>query len=197
MDVLKKEFSKKQDKDIEEIVDLEKKKKALDNTVYKTGQTVQTMHMLTKPQVFSDESHKITLGYQYPLYLTQAQRKQHALYYGHTIVGKHDAFSVIDTEETLKLPKERIFEFCFKNYGLLMEEAVDGHIICQDIMCIAMHADFKHNCVLPTHATNLEYDQMEQSFINECSRCLELEAELSKKKDMVEMDVYNKLQNDL
>ncbi|GKC34746.1 hypothetical protein Tco_1047130 [Tanacetum coccineum] len=52
MDVLKREFSKKQDKYIEEIVDLEKKKKALENKMYKTGQTVQTMHMLTKLQVF-------------------------------------------------------------------------------------------------------------------------------------------------
>ncbi|GJU35758.1 hypothetical protein Tco_1184112 [Tanacetum coccineum] len=58
--------------------------------------------MLTKPQVFYDESHKTALGYQNPLYLTQAQRKQRALYCGHTIVKKHNALYVIDTEETLK-----------------------------------------------------------------------------------------------
>ncbi|GJW80542.1 hypothetical protein Tco_0144517 [Tanacetum coccineum] len=45
MDALRKDFSEKQDKYIEEIVDLEKRKKALDNIVYKTGQTVQTMHI--------------------------------------------------------------------------------------------------------------------------------------------------------
>ncbi|GJT57112.1 hypothetical protein Tco_0992166 [Tanacetum coccineum] len=106
MDILKQEFYEKQDKYIEEIVDLEKKKKALDNIVYKTGQTVKTMHMLTKPQVFYDESHKIALGYQNPLYMTHAQRKQPSLYYGHTIVRKHDALFVINTEETLKLAKE-------------------------------------------------------------------------------------------
>ncbi|GKC36313.1 ribonuclease H-like domain-containing protein [Tanacetum coccineum] len=106
MDVLKQEFSEKQDKYIEEIVNLEKKKKARDNIVYKMGQTVKTMHMLTKPQVFYDESHKTALGYQNPLYLTQDQRKQLALYCGHTIVMKHDALSVIDTEETLQLAEE-------------------------------------------------------------------------------------------
>ncbi|GKF88099.1 hypothetical protein Tco_0258976, partial [Tanacetum coccineum] len=62
--------------------------------------------MLAKPQMFYDESHKTALGYQNPLYLTQAQRKQPVLYCGHTIVNKHDVLSVIDTEETLKLAEE-------------------------------------------------------------------------------------------
>ncbi|GJR02595.1 hypothetical protein Tco_0525579 [Tanacetum coccineum] len=70
------------------------------------GQSTQTMHMLTKPQVFYDESHKTVLGYQNPLYLTQAQRKVPALYCSHTIFKQHDALSVIDTEETLELAEE-------------------------------------------------------------------------------------------
>ncbi|GJT92963.1 retrovirus-related pol polyprotein from transposon TNT 1-94 [Tanacetum coccineum] len=61
VEVLKKETKEKEDKYIEEIVDLEKEKKALDNIVYKMGQSVQTMHMLTKPQVFYDENHKTAL----------------------------------------------------------------------------------------------------------------------------------------
>ncbi|GJZ58053.1 hypothetical protein Tco_0613547 [Tanacetum coccineum] len=40
-----------------------------------------------------------------------------------------------------------------------------------------------------------KYDDMEKSFIDEYNKCLELEAELSKKKDMVEKDVYNELSN--
>ncbi|GKD98089.1 hypothetical protein Tco_1381986 [Tanacetum coccineum] len=67
------------------------------------GQYVQTMHMLTKPQVFYDENHKTALSYQNTLYLTQAQRKQLALYCGHTLVRKHDPLSVINSEETLHL----------------------------------------------------------------------------------------------
>ncbi|GKD73707.1 hypothetical protein Tco_1331989 [Tanacetum coccineum] len=106
MDVLKKGFSEKQDKYIEEIVDLEKKKKALDNIIYKMDQTVQTMHMLTKPQVFYDNTHKIALGYQNPLYLCKSQRIQPVLYSGSALAEKHDAISVIDTEETLILAKE-------------------------------------------------------------------------------------------
>ncbi|GKC92285.1 hypothetical protein Tco_1157727, partial [Tanacetum coccineum] len=102
----KKKYKAKEDEYLEEIIGLEKKKKALDNVVYKMGQSTQTMHMLTKPQVFYDESHKTTLGYQNPLYLTQAQRKVPALYCGRTIVKQHDALSVTDTEKTLELAEE-------------------------------------------------------------------------------------------
>ncbi|GKE30818.1 hypothetical protein Tco_1446202, partial [Tanacetum coccineum] len=70
------------------------------------GQSMQTMHMLTKPQAFYDESHKITLGYQNPFYLSQARRKVPALYDGHTIVKTHDLLSVIDTDETLELAED-------------------------------------------------------------------------------------------
>ncbi|GJU91870.1 hypothetical protein Tco_1304293 [Tanacetum coccineum] len=106
VDVLKKEYKAKEDKYLKEIIGLEKKKKALDNVVYKMSQSTQMMHMLTKPQAFYDESHKIALGYQNPLYLTQAQRKVHALYCGRTIVKKHDELSIIDTEEMLELAEE-------------------------------------------------------------------------------------------
>nr|GEV57584.1 hypothetical protein [Tanacetum cinerariifolium] len=91
----------KEDKYLEKIIKLEMKKKALDNVVYKMGQSTQTMHMLTKPQVVYDEGHQTALSYQNPLYLTKAQRKVHSLYYGNTIVKQHDALSIIDTEETL------------------------------------------------------------------------------------------------
>ncbi|GJZ18642.1 hypothetical protein Tco_0554765 [Tanacetum coccineum] len=72
MDVLKKDVFEKQEKYIEEFMDLENKKKALDNIVYKMGQTIQTMHMLMKPQVFYDYTYKTALGYQNPLYLCKA-----------------------------------------------------------------------------------------------------------------------------
>ncbi|GJY75918.1 hypothetical protein Tco_0481034 [Tanacetum coccineum] len=64
------------------------------------------MHMLTKPQKFYDETHKIALGYQNPLYLAQARRKQPVLYNGHVLIDKHNPISVCDSEETLILAEE-------------------------------------------------------------------------------------------
>ncbi|GJS75106.1 retrovirus-related pol polyprotein from transposon TNT 1-94 [Tanacetum coccineum] len=103
VDVLKTESKVKEDKYLDEIIELEKQKKALDNVIYKMGQSTQTMHMLTKPQAFYDETHKIALGYQNPLYMSQAQRKVPTLCYGNTIVKQHAALSVIDTKKTLEL----------------------------------------------------------------------------------------------
>ncbi|GJW99341.1 hypothetical protein Tco_0183255 [Tanacetum coccineum] len=100
------ESSLKQDKYIEEIVDLEKAKKKLENVVYKVGQTTQTMHMLTKPQIFYDNTHKTAWGYQNSLYLTQAQQKQLVLYNAKVLIEKHDPIYVHDSEDTLITAKE-------------------------------------------------------------------------------------------
>ncbi|GJV15123.1 retrovirus-related pol polyprotein from transposon TNT 1-94 [Tanacetum coccineum] len=107
-ETLKQESSEKYEKNISEIVDLEKVKRELENIVFKMGQSAQTMHMLTKPQNFYDETHKTTLGYQNPLYLSQARRKQPALYNGHVLIAKeYNPVSVCDYEETLILDEER------------------------------------------------------------------------------------------
>ncbi|GJT48427.1 hypothetical protein Tco_0974584 [Tanacetum coccineum] len=105
-ETLKKESSAKQDKYIEELVDLEKAKKKLENIVYKVGQTTQTMYMLIKPQKFYDNTHKTALGYQNPLYLTQAQWKQPVLYNTKVLTEKHDPISVHDYEDTLITTEE-------------------------------------------------------------------------------------------
>ncbi|GJY68373.1 retrovirus-related pol polyprotein from transposon TNT 1-94 [Tanacetum coccineum] len=275
VEVLKRETKEKQDKYIDEIVDLEKKKKSLKNIVYKQGQTVQMMHMLTKPQVLYDENHKTALGYQNPLYLTQAQRKKPVLYCGHTLVKKQDALSVFDSEETLDLAeatrlkmnkkqndpivkekrvnikpidysslnelnkhfvpqkqisaeqafwlpiskivseqtpvqpklvqndlprqlpttrvvKQNLLKAKNKKYvetekkELLIEnERLLEQIISQDIVCTTMHS----------YDDLVKYEEMKQSYIDEYSRCVQLEAELSKQKDMVEKAIYNELSN--
>ncbi|GJY87478.1 hypothetical protein Tco_0502106 [Tanacetum coccineum] len=70
------------------------------------GQTVQTMHMLTKPQAFYDDAHKTAIGYQNPLFLRIAQRKQLVLYNANILAERHDPIYVCDSEETLILAEE-------------------------------------------------------------------------------------------
>nr|GEV24489.1 hypothetical protein [Tanacetum cinerariifolium] len=106
IECLKKKSKQNDDDYLNEVIDLPKKNKSLDTMVYKMGQSTQTMHMLTKPQAFYDESHKTTLGYQNPFYLSQARQKVPALYDRHTIIKTHDALSVKDTEKTLELAEE-------------------------------------------------------------------------------------------
>ncbi|GKE71708.1 hypothetical protein Tco_1529780, partial [Tanacetum coccineum] len=52
--VFKNESKEKENKYMENEIDLEKKIKELDNIICKVGQSAQTVHMLTKPQAFYD-----------------------------------------------------------------------------------------------------------------------------------------------
>ncbi|GJZ91015.1 retrovirus-related pol polyprotein from transposon TNT 1-94 [Tanacetum coccineum] len=104
--VFKSESKEKEDKYMENKIDLEKKIKELDNILFKVGQSAQTVHMLTKPQAFYDNIHKQALGYQNPFHLKKAQRIKPTLYDGIVISDKHVAMPVIDDEETLILEEE-------------------------------------------------------------------------------------------
>ncbi|GJT67562.1 hypothetical protein Tco_1019042 [Tanacetum coccineum] len=104
--VFKNESKEKENKYMENEIDLEKKIKKLDNIIFKVGQSAQTVHILTKPQVFYDNIHKQALGYQNPFYLKKAQRIKPTLYDGIVIYAKHVAMPVIDDEETLILEEE-------------------------------------------------------------------------------------------
>ncbi|GJX99368.1 retrovirus-related pol polyprotein from transposon TNT 1-94 [Tanacetum coccineum] len=59
--IFKNESKEKENKYLENEIDLEKKIKELDNIVYKVGQSAKTVYMLTKPQAFYDNTHKQAL----------------------------------------------------------------------------------------------------------------------------------------
>ncbi|GJX48046.1 hypothetical protein Tco_0273236 [Tanacetum coccineum] len=87
---LKSDFKIRDDGILEKQIQLEKKIKELDNILVKTGQSIQTMHMLSpKPNSFYHTEQKMAFGYQNPFYLKQAQQKQQAksreeLYFSNT-----------------------------------------------------------------------------------------------------------------
>ncbi|GJV55078.1 hypothetical protein Tco_1456083 [Tanacetum coccineum] len=59
--------------------------------------------MLTKLQVYYDDTHKQALGYKNPFYLKKAQRIKPTLYDGSVISRQHEVIPVTDEEETLIL----------------------------------------------------------------------------------------------
>ncbi|GJY52676.1 hypothetical protein Tco_0443523 [Tanacetum coccineum] len=104
---LKSDFKIREDELLDKQIQLENKIKELDNILVKTGQSIQTMHMLSpKPDSFYHSEHKMALGYQNPFYLKQAQQKQQSLYNGKVLLEKHDPPVVYDSEETLQLAQE-------------------------------------------------------------------------------------------
>ncbi|GKC51294.1 hypothetical protein Tco_1074039 [Tanacetum coccineum] len=110
---------------MENEIDLENNIKELDNIICKVGQSAQTMHMLTNPQAFYDNTHKQALSYQNPFYLKKAQRIKPTLYDGVVISNTHVAMLVIDDEETLILEEE--------SRSKMFEKAKDPEVVAKKI----------------------------------------------------------------
>ncbi|GJS64927.1 hypothetical protein Tco_0679491 [Tanacetum coccineum] len=123
--VFKSESKEKEDKYMENEIDLEKKIKELDNILFKVGQSAQTVHMLTKPQAFYDNIHKQALGYQNLFYLKKARRIKPTLYDGIVISAKHVDMPVINDEETLILEED--------SQSKMSEKEKDPKVIKQNI----------------------------------------------------------------
>nr|GFD14627.1 hypothetical protein [Tanacetum cinerariifolium] len=64
--LLKNDFQKEESRNIERELALEKEVKELNNIGFKRNQCAQTVHMLTKPQVFYNHATKQALGFQNP-----------------------------------------------------------------------------------------------------------------------------------
>nr|GEV73550.1 retrovirus-related Pol polyprotein from transposon TNT 1-94 [Tanacetum cinerariifolium] len=104
---LKSDFKTREDKLLDKQIKLEKKINEFNNILVKTGQSIQTIHMLLpKPDSFYHTEQKMALGYQNPFCLKQAQKKQQSLYDGKVLLEKHYPPVVHDSEETLQLAQE-------------------------------------------------------------------------------------------
>ncbi|GJY63030.1 retrovirus-related pol polyprotein from transposon TNT 1-94 [Tanacetum coccineum] len=107
--VFKIESKEKESNYIDKEIVLEKQNKELENIICKMYPSTQAMHMLTKPQVFYDDTHKQVLCYQNPFHLKKAQQIQPTLYDGSVIAKEHAMISVNDDKETLILEEEKDF----------------------------------------------------------------------------------------
>ncbi|GKD16306.1 hypothetical protein Tco_1205464 [Tanacetum coccineum] len=72
--ILKKDFKQTEDKHLEEFLDMKKLKDKVEDRLYKQDQSVQTVHMLCRPNPFYDEKKKVAIGYKNPLCLTRAKQ---------------------------------------------------------------------------------------------------------------------------
>ncbi|GJS03107.1 retrovirus-related pol polyprotein from transposon TNT 1-94 [Tanacetum coccineum] len=103
--LLKDDFKKEKSRNIDREIALEKRIKQLDNIIFKRDQSVQTVHMLMKPQFFYDHTNKQALGFQNPFYPKKAQQLEPKLYVG-DIIEKTNPIVIPDSEETLMLAEE-------------------------------------------------------------------------------------------
>ncbi|GJX71885.1 hypothetical protein Tco_0309056 [Tanacetum coccineum] len=112
--ILKKDFKQKEDKFLEEFLDIKRLKEKVEDRLYKQDQSVQTVHMICKPKSFYDEKNKVAIGYKNPLCLTRAKQVQPALYNGHVLVMSNHARPVVhdseDTRDMAEITRKRMME---------------------------------------------------------------------------------------
>nr|GFB28869.1 hypothetical protein [Tanacetum cinerariifolium] len=98
--ILKDDLQKEKSGNIDRELALEKEVKEPNNIVFKRNQSAQTVHMLTKPQVFYNHATRQALGFQNPRYLEKAQQLKPNLYDG-SVIGKSDVIVVPNFKNTL------------------------------------------------------------------------------------------------
>ncbi|GJW57956.1 hypothetical protein Tco_0104687 [Tanacetum coccineum] len=76
---LKKDFNQKENKYLEEFLDLKALKDKVEDKLFKQGQSIQTVHMMCKPRSYYDEVNKVAIGYKNPLCLHRARQVPAAL----------------------------------------------------------------------------------------------------------------------
>ncbi|GKE39841.1 hypothetical protein Tco_1463246 [Tanacetum coccineum] len=103
----KKAFKERENRYLEDIVDLKEKLSSHDRIVYKMGQSIQTIHMLRKtPNKVYDPFLKAVLGYQNPERLKKAIAAQPKMYHGEMLYSTKLKIDSPDSEETLEDAKE-------------------------------------------------------------------------------------------
>ncbi|GJU28233.1 hypothetical protein Tco_1166854 [Tanacetum coccineum] len=101
---LKKDFKQKENKYLEEFLDMKALKEKVEDKLYKQDQSLQTVHMLCKPKPYYNEQNKVAIGYKNPLCLTRAKQVQPALYNGHEIIKNNHVPAIVhNTEDTLEI----------------------------------------------------------------------------------------------
>ncbi|GJR16646.1 hypothetical protein Tco_0799298 [Tanacetum coccineum] len=121
--LLKNDFKKEESRNLDREIALEKQIKHLDNIGFKRDQSAQTVHMLTKPQFFYDNTTKQAIGFQNPFYLKKAQQLEPMLYVG-DIIQKTNPIVIPDSEETLTLAEESRSKMLLKHKDNMMQEKI-------------------------------------------------------------------------
>ncbi|GJT41788.1 hypothetical protein Tco_0941653 [Tanacetum coccineum] len=101
---LKKDFKQKENKYLEEFLDMKALKEKVKDKLFKQDKSLQIVRMLCKPKPFYDEKKKVAIWYKNPLSLIRVMQVHSALYNVHEIVKTNHAPAIVhDSEDTLEI----------------------------------------------------------------------------------------------
>nr|GEY36725.1 hypothetical protein [Tanacetum cinerariifolium] len=103
---LKKDFKQKENKYLEDFLDMKSLKEKVEDRLFKQDQSLQTVHMLCRPKPYYNELNNVAIGYKNPLCLTRSKQVQPTLYNGHEIIKNNHVPAIVhNTEDTLEIAK--------------------------------------------------------------------------------------------
>ncbi|GKC76083.1 hypothetical protein Tco_1126857, partial [Tanacetum coccineum] len=169
------------DKELEKIIALENKIKVLDDIVYKTGQSVQTINMLNR---------NCKMSFVKSEFLKKAQRENPRLY---DISCYNDNLALMlapESEETIRLTQESrlklsdlIRPFDYKNLNNLYDLFVPQREKSPEQRYFSereyYYADYM-NVILGIYTTLDEFTDLQCDYVDQVVKCEGLEIELSK-----------------
>nr|GEV08971.1 integrase, catalytic region, zinc finger, CCHC-type, peptidase aspartic, catalytic [Tanacetum cinerariifolium] len=96
--------NKKENKYLEEFLDMKALKEKVDDKLFKQDQFLQIVHMLYKPKPYYNEQSMVAIGYKSPLCLSRAKQVQPALYNGYEIIKTDHVSAIVhNSEDTLEI----------------------------------------------------------------------------------------------
>ncbi|GJS49200.1 hypothetical protein Tco_0599321 [Tanacetum coccineum] len=170
----KKDFKQKENKYLEDFLDMKALKEKVEDKLYKQDQSLQTVHMLCKPKPYYDEQNKVAIGYKNPLCLTRAKQVQLALYNGHEIIKTNHVLAIVQTRKHDEIERKNL---------LIANDNLISDCLSKDVFYIAMNSEL----------TVARFTEMHVAHTVVQARCLELKAELSKLLDNVQKDDHTEL----
>nr|GEY32628.1 hypothetical protein [Tanacetum cinerariifolium] len=103
---LKNNFKQKENKYLEEFLDMKSLKEKVEDRLFKQDQSLQIVHMLCRPKPYYNELNNVAIGYKNPLCLTRSKQVQPTLYNGHEIIKNNHVPTIVhNTEDTLEIAK--------------------------------------------------------------------------------------------
>nr|GEW53635.1 hypothetical protein [Tanacetum cinerariifolium] len=101
---LKKDFKQKENKYLEDFLDMTSLKEKVEDRLFKQDQSLQIVHMLCRPKPYYNELNKVAIGYKNPLCLTCAKQVQPIVYNGHEIIKESHVSAIVhNIEDTLEI----------------------------------------------------------------------------------------------
>nr|GEZ28881.1 reverse transcriptase domain-containing protein [Tanacetum cinerariifolium] len=102
--VSKKDFKQKENKYLEDFLDMKSLKEKVEYRLFKQDQSLQRVHMLCRLNPYYNKLNKVAIGYKDPLCLTRAKQVQPALYNGHEIIKDNHVSAIVhNIEDTLEI----------------------------------------------------------------------------------------------